>query len=76
MILLIWLKFTGAMEEDMRGKIFLLVLLGLFVFTTGCLTTNWAHNKRHFRQLRGEFRQLHQDIDRLFLDLPTYPTEL
>jgi site-specific recombinase len=59
----------------MSGKVLFLILLGLFLFTSGCLTTNWTHNRRHFRHVREEIRQLHQDFDRIFLDLEPYPAE-
>jgi hypothetical protein len=64
-----------AVEEDMSGKVLFLILLGLFVFTSGCLTTNWAHNKRHIESWRAEVHQLHVDFDRIFLDLEPLPGE-
>ncbi|MFH1422239.1 MAG: hypothetical protein ABIH42_05950 [Planctomycetota bacterium] len=61
----------------MSSKILILVLLGLFVLSlgTGCLTTNWVHNRRHFKQVREDLRLLHQDFDRIVFDLEPYPTD-
>jgi len=54
----------------------LIALLALFVLSSvGCLTTNWAHNKRHFRKWREELAQFHKDIDRILFDLPEMPAE-
>lgn len=41
----------------------------------GCLTLDMAHNRRHFRVIREEFRELHQDIDKTFFGLDRYPSE-
>lgn len=55
----------------------ILVTCGLIVavLTSGCLTTNWVHNRRHFRKWREEIREMHQDFDRIFFDLETHATE-
>ncbi len=59
----------------MLRRIFLLGALVGLVMSAGCLTTNWTHNRRHFRKWREEIRQMHQDFDRIFFDLEAHPTE-
>lgn len=53
----------------------LIFMAGLFLAGTigGCLTTNWAHNRRHFKKIREELRELHIEIDRVFFDLDPDP---
>jgi hypothetical protein len=59
----------------MLKRIFLLGALVSLALTSGCLTTNWTHNRRHFRKWREEIRQMHQDFDRIIFDLEAHPTE-
>ncbi|MCX7703064.1 MAG: hypothetical protein N2234_03040 [Planctomycetota bacterium] len=58
----------------MRYIVLAFLAIVLF-FSSGCLTTNWAHNKRHFRKWREELAQFHKDIDRILFDLPEMPAE-
>ena len=61
----------------MGKKILALVAGILFVFaTTGCPTTNWAHNKRHLKKIRMELHELHMEIDRIFFGLEEDPSEV
>ena len=59
----------------MLKKIILLGSLLALIMASGCVTTNWTHNRRHFRKWREELRELHQDFDRIIFDLETHPTE-
>ncbi|TET39180.1 MAG: hypothetical protein E3J72_01195 [Planctomycetota bacterium] len=53
-----------------------LLLLGLIIVTfSGCITTNWHHNRRHFVQIREQIRYMHKEFDRIFMDLEPDPTE-
>jgi CHASE3 domain sensor protein len=42
---------------------------------SGCITTNWAHNRRHFTKVRGELHTLHMEIDRIFFGMEEDPAE-
>ena len=59
----------------MRSKIWVLMVSALFMVSVGCLTTNWAHKRRHFKKIREELRELHKEIDRIFFDLEYDPSE-
>jgi hypothetical protein len=53
-----------------------LLILGLLaMLCSGCLTLNWAHNRRHFRKVAEDLRELHEDIDRTIFDLESNPME-
>lgn len=56
-------------------KVFLSLACACFLFAVGCPTTNWAHNRRHFKKIREELRELHKEIDRVFFDLEYDPSE-
>ena len=56
-------------------RLCLLVLLTLMFMSSGCLTTNWHHNRRHFVQVREQVRHMHKEFDRIFLDLEPDPSE-
>ena len=56
------------------------VLLGVaavafLIGASGCLTTNWAHNRRHFQKWREQIRQVHIEVDRVIFDLEPDPSE-
>lgn len=60
----------------MVKKIFIAIAALLFVGSlAGCLTTNWVHNRRHFKKIRQELHELHVEIDRVFFDLDEAPGE-
>jgi hypothetical protein len=52
-----------------------LMSLVLTLSALGCLTTNWAHNRRHFLRIRAELHELHMEIDRVIFGLPEDPAE-
>jgi hypothetical protein len=56
-------------------KIFGLILVSVAFLLPGCLTTNWHHNRRHFKRVREEIREWHQDFDMLFFGVEPDETE-
>ena len=59
----------------LKKMLAVLAIVALFA-SSGCLTTNWEHNKRHFMLFREELRELHADIDRTFFGLEPRPIEV
>jgi hypothetical protein len=49
-------------------RFWFIVLLILSLFTAGCLTTNRMHDVEHFRAIRDNMRELHEDIDRYLME--------
>lgn len=59
----------------MKNALCLAALFVIIMFVSGCLTTNWHHNRRHFVQVREQVRHMHKEFDRIFLDLEPDPSE-
>jgi len=59
----------------MKNALCLAALFVIIMFVSGCLTTNWHHNRRHFEAVREDLRIVHQQFDEVFLHLKEDPTE-
>lgn len=63
----------------MRKRLALGAMLGLYLLgSTGCIWPfNWsiAHNKRHFRRIWIQWKELETDIDAVIFGLERYPAD-
>jgi len=59
----------------MKKAVYVAILFAALMFVSGCITTNWHHNRRHFEAIREELRIVHQQIDEVFFHLKEDPTE-
>ncbi len=62
-------------SKMLKRMLVLAALLGLTLGTTGCLTLNWHHNRRHVRKVVDQLQELHMDVDKIVFDLDRNPAE-
>lgn len=59
----------------MRRFVAVIGVLALVVGTSGCLSLNWHHNRRHVRKVIDDLIDLHQDMDKVIFGLERNPAE-
>ena len=59
----------------MKKLIAFVGVAALMVVSSGCLSLNWHHNRRHVRKVVDDLQELHQDIDKIIFGLERNPAE-
>lgn len=59
-----------------RTRALALAVLALAaMFSSGCFSFNWAHNRRHIKVVFDDIAELHRDLDKTIFGLDRYPAE-